>query len=498
MRRALRPCNFALAFPLLLGTVRVALGASYLPVPDADLARSAPVIVHARVIDQLVRIETRNGKDYPFTITTLQTLEGVKGSAPEVFAVRLPGGLVGGIAWHLPGTPVFSGDSEVILFLAPWQSAGEPVATFNLTEFGLSKFDVVEDAAGRRFAVRPTFDRETDDILAGRAGAASTAAAGGAGELRDAESLLCALRAVAAGSEATPIQYAAPRGALQRGGASPLWVNIGGPEPGNCGSVPCLFRWFWDTGESPNGVVYVTGSQTNLTDGSDGRTHVQNTVDKWHGVAGSDVRYSGIASSTAPEPAGAAPETILANNVNVKLDVTTSDDGSSWTTPLTCSLGLLGLGGPDPSPAAKGPFKGDGNYYAIRSATVQMRKNTCNSGYTAAVFRSAVLHEVGHTLGLGHPDQGQSRHSTTTSADWNSAVMRSLIPNSLPDTPQKDDIQAIQSTTPAPEALPAHPTRRPSAPTATASRFRSSGRLSPRRLRRLSPPGRPGPGRPWP
>jgi hypothetical protein len=192
-------------------------------VPDADLARTAPVIVHARVIDQLVRLETRNGKDYPFTITTLKTIELVKGSAPEVFAVRLPGGLVGGIAWRLPGTPVFSGDSEVILFLAPWQSAGEPVAIFNLTEFGLSKFDVFEDPDGRRFAVRPTFDRETDDILAGRAAAAdASAAAGRTGELRDAESLLCALRALAAGNQATPIQYAAPRGALQRGGASPL------------------------------------------------------------------------------------------------------------------------------------------------------------------------------------------------------------------------------------------------------------------------------------
>ncbi len=65
---------------------------------------------------------------------------------------------------------------------------------------------------------------------------------------------------------------------------------------------------------------------------------------------------------------------------------------------------------------------------------------------------SALLHEVGHVLGLGHPDNNgamppvavESIHSTTTSTDWSNAVMHSVISPAKPDTPQTDDIQAIQ------------------------------------------------------
>src|SRR6266542_2504676 len=50
---------------------------------------------------------------------------------------------------------------------------------------------------------------------------------------------------------------------------------------------------------------------------------------------------------------------------------------------------------------------------------------------------------LGHTLGLGHPDQATSIHSTTSAADWASAAMTSSVPPSQPSAPQADDIQAI-------------------------------------------------------
>ena len=163
----------------------------------------------------------------------------------------------------------------------------------------------------------------------------------------------------AGGQEEQTTVYAAPEGALRSpGGASPLWVNIGGVEPGDCGGTPCLFRWFWDTGASPNAVVSVTGTQTNLSDGSNGTPHVQNAIDKWHGVAGSDVHLSGISAS--------------AGNVSVILDAPSSQDGgASWTTPLGCGGGILGLGGPGPSSGPR-TFKGDTSYFAPKTATVSM------------------------------------------------------------------------------------------------------------------------------
>jgi PKD repeat protein len=116
--------------------------------------------------------------------------------------------------------------------------------------------------------------------------------------------------------------------------------------------------------------------------------------------------------------------------------------GSSWSAPLPCgSGGVIGLGGPGNIVSA-GSFKGDARYYAITSASVWMRTVT-GGCYDSRTFRTAVLHELGHTLGLGHPDQGTSIHSTTSEADWLAAVMVSSIPPSRPSTPQSDDIQAI-------------------------------------------------------
>ena len=109
---------------------------------------------------------------------------------------------------------------------------------------------------------------------------------------------------------------------------------------------------------------------------------------------------------------------------------------------MSCtSGGVIGLGGPGPSYNA-GSFKGDGNYSAVTSGSVWMRKVT-GGCYSWRTFRTAVLHEVGHTLGLGHSDQANSIHSTTQMIDRSSAVMASSVPYSTPSAPQADDIQAI-------------------------------------------------------
>ena len=299
-------------------------GATYLPMRDADLARQAPVIAVARVLDERVTLQQLRGVDHPFTTTTFRTLEALKGTVPDVFEVTLPGGMVGEIAWQIPGTPSFTRDRDVILFLAPRDDAA-PEA-FRLTEFGLSRFDLVEDASGRRFAVRPAFGAASDDSLSGREPQAVTAGAAEAENdasrpRRELDSFLCALRASGSGAEFPPVQYGEPEGQLRvsGGGAGPLWVNIGGREPGNCGGTPCLFRWFWDTGASPDGVIKISGTQTNLSDASGGSPHVQNAVDKWRTVAGSNVRYSGVS---------------VTGNVDVILDAPESqDDGSTWSSP---------------------------------------------------------------------------------------------------------------------------------------------------------------------
>src|SRR5262249_21229770 len=147
------------------------------------------------------------------------------------------------------------------------------------------------------------------------------------------------------------------------------------------------------------------------------------------GVPATDIRIGGIAGS---------------GNVTIYLDAVSSfDGGASWSTPVGCAGGIIGLGAPTPSPLAAN-FKCD-NYYGSQGGIVSTSKNTCSCGCDVAIFRANVRHEVGHVLGLGHPDKGQSVHSTTTTlSDWLNAVMASNVPPGKPSTPQADDIQARQ------------------------------------------------------
>ena len=422
-----------------LGSALVVSAATYLPMSDADLAGQAPVIARASVVGSTVELEPVGGDLRPVTLVTLQRLEAIKGDPGDSFVVSLPGGRVGQTGWAVPGTPVFADQSEVVVMLAPL--AGHP-GRFRLTELGLSKFDLVTDDAGRRFAVRPAFPGGADLVASKRA----PVVPGGVAGARDAESFLTFLRAVARGQTPAEVSYGAPVSAQAK------WVNLGGREPGDCSppddpgsGPPCLWRWYWDTATqpSPNAVLTVNGTQSNLDAsdepkcGTDSICDVKNVATAWPGVASTDIRLSG------PSTPG---------NITINLDATESHDGgNTWNTPIGCTGGVIGLGGPGEGTGPRS-YRGDTSYFAITDGTVSMRKSTCNLGYSAATFRSAVLHEVGHVLGLNHPDDSgppdhtpvESIHSTTQPADWSNAVMHAVIGSFKPDAPQTDDVQAVQ------------------------------------------------------
>ncbi len=445
-RVSLSLCAAAL---FVAGLPEPARAASYLPLSDEELARRAPIIVRAQVIAQEIRLEIIQGQDFPSTLTSFRVIEVLKGQiAADTFRLELAGGQIGEIASWIPGTPEFAPDAEVILFLAPvpWHASD-----FSFTEFGLSKFDILEDAGHRRFAVRPVFEPEEDDIVSKREPEprtpvlhgpgrgpgperVETAASAGAGvsgprRFRDADSFLDALRSAGAGGEFPRVEYKAPEGDLRTpgGGIRPFWVNIGGTENGTNN----LFRWFFDTGDSPDAKVVTSGTQTGLANddpncGTDYGCDVTNAVTKWTTVASTSVHYSQSSGTGI---------------VTVNLDV--ASHATDWTTPLDCmSGGVIGLGGPGES---FGPhtFKGDSNYFAPRSGDVWMRQIT-GGCYSARTFRAGVLHEMGHTLGLGHPDQEASIHSVICPISTCTAVMTSTIPVGKPDTPQPDDIAGIQ------------------------------------------------------
>lgn len=403
--------------------------ATYLPLSDQDLARRSPVIARAMVQGSAVRVESVDGKDLPFTITTLQPIEGLKGTiGAGPIKVRLAGGRVGDQAWWIPGTPVFQKGQEVLVFLEP--RAGYP-GEYHLSEFGLGHFDILTDREGRRFAVRPAFEPVEDLYLGTLGPEPGMISPERAVFRRDAESLLAMVRSQTRRGDPEDVVVAAPSGDLPTGPfeVRPEWVNLGGTEPGSCPNpnppgpdVPCLFKWFWHPPTSPNGVVSSNGTQSNLNDSTDGTADVAAMVAQWAGVPASDVRYSSGSGG----------------NVVVNLDV--ANQGTAWTTPLPCNgTGVVGLGSPGPSLSA-GRFKGDSPYYAIPSGNVWVRQMTGTPGcYNATTFKNVVLHEMGHTLGLGHPDQAASVHSSICSCG---AVMNSSVTGVT--TPRADDIAGIQ------------------------------------------------------
>ena len=426
------------AFLLALGCAAALLPASayagsYLPLSDADLVQLAPIIVRAEVTDRTTRLDRDGDRDLPFRVVTLRTLELYKGALEETFRVVIPGGIVGDVAWAVPGAPEFEEGYEVVLMLNPLPGRfGE----FGLSEFGLSKFDLVKDRNGRAFAVRPVFEAREDLEMSKRLpDALRVAASGEAVPARDAESFLSALRAIGDGMPLRELAFAVPTGDLRhpRGGLRKQWSNLGGVEPGNCGGQACLFKWFWENGGSPNATAFVTGTQTSLvndypTCGTDQTCLLQGAINNWRNIPNTDVRLSG------PSATG---------NFEFRLDLDTAHNGTSWTTPYSCAVngGVIGIGGPT---AQGGPrtFKGLSPYYASSTATISMRRWTCP--YNATVFLQTATHEAGHALGLHHPDQFRSVHSTTTAAQWDAAIMWSRGRNPALTVPQADDIQATQ------------------------------------------------------
>ncbi|HZI67706.1 MAG TPA: hypothetical protein VFF17_14190 [Thermoanaerobaculia bacterium] len=414
-----RPVLLVAAFLVLAtaGGPAASTAATYLPLSDADLARQAPIIVLAEAVDS----ETALGDDrLPFTRVRLRPLEVLKGSLPgDTFWIRLPGGYANETFHWMPGSPTLLPNQRAVLFLHPRREAGE----YGLSEFGLSQFDVMEDAERNLYAVRSVFAVDEDQHLSRIASGAAPK-----GAVRELEPFLDALRDSRRPTPLGEARYRVPTGSLRipRRGYVPTWVNFGGREPGTCGSrTPCLIRWFWDTGASPNATTRTTGAQTNLSDGSDGIPLVSAAVSSWAGIPASDVRVSGPGAS---------------GTVEVRFDIEAASNGA-WTTAGGCGGGVIGIGGPSFT-LAPSTYR-DESYFPAQSGTVQMRKNTCATGLSTNTFRTGLAHEMGHVLGLGHPDTAQSTHSTTGSAEWNAALMKSSAATATL-VPQTDDIQAVQ------------------------------------------------------
>ena len=392
MRPGLRAAALVLLGPL---GARIAAATTYRPITDAELIRSSAVVVRGTVAD--ARVE--KGAVGFVTVYRFRVAETWKGgSAPDI-EILIPGGTDGTRGTAVWGMPEFRAGDEEVLFL----NAGRD-GRFRVSELLLGAFEVVEDTAGKRFAMRTRI--ALGDVGYARAGRGSGEASDEAEPARELDAFRAVVRAPASPAARAQLIEASrsvtgtllPRA---HGRRSPNWVLINPP-------VPMRFNWN-PGGQAAASIGYTPGGQTNLSDGSSGISHITTAASLWNGVPGADIRL-GV-------PAAGTSGVSIVVNLNVAVD---PFGGGFWTTPL-CGGGVLGV--------ASSHYVGThawagGTWVTAVSGSVWMRAYSCST--PVSWFANVVPHELGHVIGFGHSDVAVDARDTDTTNNC-LATMKSCL-----------------------------------------------------------------------
>ena len=305
------------AFSALAGAWPAA-ATTYLPITDTDLIQRSAVVVRGTVLDARVA-EGAGGLVTVYRFRVAETWKG--GSAPQI-EVSVPGGSDGVQTTYFWGMPEFRPGDEEVLFL----NAGQD-GRFRISELLLGAFEVVEDAGGKRFAMRVRI--ALGDVGYARVVRDDGEPSDAAEPARELAAFRDVVRAPHSfGARARLVEASRTMtGTLQPrngGRRAPNWVLL---------SPPTQVRFNWSPGgQATASVGYTPGGQTNVSDGSAGIPHIATAVSSWVGASGTDIRLGTPTSGTS--------------GVTIKINLNVSADPyGNWTTPL-CGGGVIGLGGP--------------------------------------------------------------------------------------------------------------------------------------------------------
>ena len=404
------PCGLSSPKALLVFVIFLLAAPSfaitYIVPPDRFEIERATAIVVGRVAGSRVEV-SRFGIE---TVTTIAVEEAIKGETDRVVDVHTPGGTLGDETRLIPGVPVFA-DGERVLLLLFQRGDGAYV----ISDLGLGTFRFVRDAIGRELAVRNDAEVEGWDAR----GSVHVE------QQRSADRFLDYVRGVVRGEDVSADYVVAKM---------PLTAKAESLHPIATASFTATsYMLMYNGGLGtrwnvfPSAVNWNQGNSETGTLGS-GANEINAAFSTWN--AGG-THY--VLASAKANPNGFLDATDGVNNIVFEKDLT-----SSGSQPFSCSSGgVLGVAGMTHASFGAGTHVFHGETFATTlEADVSFNQGlgAC-SNFPQETFKSAIVHEIGHTLGFRHSDQTRnltaSCNGDPTLDCTSSAIMNHILVSGL-------------------------------------------------------------------
>jgi hypothetical protein len=395
---------------------------TYIVPPDRFEIERASAIVVGRVLGSHAEA-SRFGIE---TVTTIALEEAIKGNAGSVVQVHAPGGTLDGETRLVPGVPTFVDGERVLLFLYQ-RSDG----AYTISDLGIGTFRLARDAGGRELAVRNEADIEGWD-------------AGGnvhVEQQRSAERFLDFVRGVVRGDVVAEDYVVAKM---------PLMVTAESLHPiANASFTATSYMLTYGSGLGTRWNVFpsaVSWNRGNSETGplGNGAAEISAAFSTWN-AGGTNY----VLSSANANPNGFLDATDGTNNIVFEKNLT-----SAGLQPFSCSSGgALGIAGMTHAAFGAGTHVFHGETFATTlEADVSFNQGvgSCSPGTVPQeLFKSAIVHEFGHTLGFRHSDQTRNLASSCagdpTLDRTTSAIMNHILPSGLNGQLQAWDNAALNA-----------------------------------------------------